>query len=92
MRRHQALVAHLVQRGVKGINGQRASLTPQRAEHEAFGAAQELHVTDDGDGTATLIYRTPSAVFAPYGKVELNEIVGEFDAIFAAIAAQAIGE
>ena len=55
-------------------------------------APLRYYVTDDGDGTATLIYRTPSAVFAPYGKVELNEIVGEFDAIFAAIAAQAIGE
>ena len=55
-------------------------------------APLRYYVTDDGDGTATLIYRTPSAVFAPYGKVELNEIAGEFDAIFAAIAAQAIGE
>ena len=55
-------------------------------------APLRYYITDDGAGTATLIYRTPSAVFAPYGKVELNEIVGEFDAIFAAIAAQAIGE
>ena len=55
-------------------------------------APLRYYVTDDGDGTATLIYRTPSAVFAPYGKVELDEIAGEFDAIFAAIAAQAIGE
>lgn len=55
-------------------------------------APLRYYVTDDGDGTATLIYRTPSAVFAPYGKAELNEIAGELDAIFAAIAAQAIGE
>ncbi|MFP6690269.1 MAG: DUF302 domain-containing protein [Alphaproteobacteria bacterium] len=55
-------------------------------------APLRYYVTDDGDGTATPIYRTPSAVFAPYGKAELNEIAGELDAIFAAIAAQAIGE
>ena len=55
-------------------------------------APLRYYVTDDSDGTATLTYRTPSAVFAPYGKAELNEIAGELDAIFAAIAAQAIGE
>jgi len=54
-------------------------------------APLRYYVTDDSDGTATLTYRTPSAVFAPYGKAELNEIAGELDAIFAAIAAQAIG-
>ncbi|MEC9454623.1 MAG: DUF302 domain-containing protein [Pseudomonadota bacterium] len=59
-------------------------------------APLRYYVTDDSDGTATLTYgtatltyRTPSAVFAPYGKAELNEIAGELDAIFAAIAAQA---
>ena len=55
-------------------------------------APLRYYVMDDSDGTATLTYRTPSAVFAPYGKAELNEIVSELDAVFAAIAAQAIGE
>ena len=31
-------------------------------------APLRYYVTDDSDGTATLTYRTPSAVFAPYGK------------------------
>ena len=47
-------------------------------------------LTDDGDGTATLTYRTPSAVFAPYAKAALNAMAGELDAIFAAIAEQAV--
>lgn len=53
-------------------------------------APLRFYLTDDGDGTATLTYRTPSAVFAPYGNAALNDIAGELDAIFAAISEQAI--
>ncbi len=52
-----------------------------------------FYVTENEDGTATLSYRTPSAVFAPYldeGGAELNAIAAELDAIFGSIAARAV--
>ena len=54
-----------------------------------------FYVTENEDGTATLSYRTPSAVFAPYldeGGAELSAIAAELDAIFAAIAAGAVAK
>jgi uncharacterized protein (DUF302 family) len=54
-----------------------------------------LYVTENADGTATLSYKTPSAVFAPYldeGGEELAAIGAELDAVFAAIAARAAGQ
>ena len=51
-----------------------------------------MYVTEDADGTATLSYKTPSFVFAPYmaeGGAELAAVAKELDARFAAIAAQA---
>lgn len=52
-----------------------------------------LYVTENADGSATLAYKTPSYVFAPYageGGEGLVELATELDAIFAAIAARAI--
>jgi uncharacterized protein (DUF302 family) len=54
-----------------------------------------FYVTENEDGTATLSYRTPSAVFAPYldeGGEELSAIATELDVIFAAIAAGAVAK
>jgi len=54
-----------------------------------------LYVTEDADATATLSYKTPSHVFAPYreeGGPKLTELAEELDAVFARIAAVAIGE
>jgi uncharacterized protein (DUF302 family) len=54
-----------------------------------------LYVTENADGSATLSYKTPSAVFAPYideGGAELSAIAAELDGIFAAIAARAVAE
>ena len=48
-----------------------------------------FYVTENGDGTATLTYRTPSAVFKPHGSANLDRIAEEIDRIFAAIAEQA---
>ncbi len=58
-----------------------------------IGAPIRFYVTENADGTATLAYRTPSAVFAPYadGGEALAALAGELDAIFAAIAEQAAG-
>jgi len=53
-----------------------------------------FYVTENPDGTASLSYKTPSAVFAPYldeGGDELRAIGAELDTIFAAIAARAVG-
>jgi uncharacterized protein (DUF302 family) len=51
-----------------------------------------FYVTEDADGTATLSWKTPSFVFAPYveeGGPDLTAIGAELDAVFDAIAADA---
>ncbi len=50
-----------------------------------------FYVTENADGTATLSYKTPTAVFAPYadGGKKLTQMARELDAIFAKIAKQA---
>lgn len=48
-----------------------------------------FYVTENSDGTATLSYKAPSTVFAPYadeGKDALRTIAAELNAIFAKIA------
>ncbi len=55
-------------------------------------APLRFYVTEDTDGTATLSYKRPSFVFAPYmdeGGPELAAVARELDTIFAAIAARA---
>ena len=54
-----------------------------------------FYVTENDDGTATLSYKTPSSVFAPYldeGGDELRAIAAELDSIFTAIAARAVAK
>ena len=53
-------------------------------------APLRFYVTENDDGTATLTYRQPSAVFAPYGSADLDAMAGELDVIFARIAADAV--
>lgn len=51
-----------------------------------------FYITESADGKATLSYRTPSAVFAPYfdgAAPDLRTLAGELDAIFARIAEDA---
>jgi uncharacterized protein (DUF302 family) len=51
-----------------------------------------LYLTDDAAGNATLSYKTPSFVFAPYtaeGGTELANAAAELDEIFLAIATAA---
>lgn len=58
-------------------------------------APVRFYVTEDEDGSATLSYKMPSHVFAPYsseGGPELDAIAAELDARFAAIAEQATAE
>lgn len=54
-------------------------------------APLRYYVTENADGTATLTYRLPSEVFAPYGSAALDEMAKELDVIFAKIAADATG-
>lgn len=54
-----------------------------------------LYVTENADGTATLSYKTPSHVFAPYvaeGGEALRGLGEELDAVFEGVARTAIAE
>jgi uncharacterized protein (DUF302 family) len=51
-----------------------------------------LYLTENPDGTATLSYRTPSAVFSPYfaeGGEALRGLAAELDPIFLSVARDA---
>jgi len=52
-------------------------------------APLRLYVTENPDGTASLTYRLPSAVFAPYGSGRLDEMARELDVIFRSIVRDA---
>jgi len=52
-----------------------------------------FYVTENADGTATLSYKTPSAVFAPYvdeGGTALARIAAELDDLFRTAASAAV--
>lgn len=52
-----------------------------------------FYITENPDGTATLSYKTPAFVFAPYMEGAgpgLAEIAAELDTLFAAVADQAV--
>jgi uncharacterized protein (DUF302 family) len=52
-------------------------------------APLRFYVTENADGTATLTYRSPSAVFAAYGSPALDAMAKELDPVFAKIASDA---
>lgn len=52
-------------------------------------APLRYYVTENVDGTATLTWRTPTSVFAPYGSTKLDAMAGELDPIFEAIGRDA---
>ena len=49
-----------------------------------------FYVTEQADGTAMLTYRTPSALFAPYGVDTLDDMAGELDVIFDQIVSDSL--
>ncbi len=52
-----------------------------------------IYVTENEDGSASLSYKTPSTVFAPYmaeADADLGVAAGELDAIFLSIAEAAV--
>jgi uncharacterized protein (DUF302 family) len=50
-----------------------------------------LYVTENADGSASLSWRKPSALFAPYRNDELDALARELDPIFERIARDAAG-
>jgi uncharacterized protein (DUF302 family) len=65
----------------------------EASEAAMIEAPIRFYVTENPDGTATLSYKTPGHVFAPYeeeGGDALAAIADELDAIFATIAARAV--
>ena len=48
-----------------------------------------FYLTENDDGSASLSYRLPSKVFAPYGSGELDAMARELDAIWMTIIAAA---
>lgn len=79
---------------VYGIfNNKFAVRTLETSTAAMIEAPVRMYVTENADGTATLSYKTPSLVFAPYfdeGGTELRAIAAELDDIFARIAERAI--
>jgi uncharacterized protein (DUF302 family) len=61
------------------------------AESQAgFEAPIRIYVYENADGTATVSYVSPSAVFAPYKHPEVKAIAAELDPIFKAIVDTAL--
>jgi len=53
-------------------------------------APLRFYVTENADGTATLTYRKPSAIFGVYGSAALDKMAAELDVIWAKIVAQTV--
>ncbi len=54
-------------------------------------APLRIYVTENPDGSASVTYREPSAVFAPYGSRELDALAKELDVVFRNIVRDAAG-
>jgi uncharacterized protein (DUF302 family) len=54
-------------------------------------APLRIYLTENADGTATVTYRKPSAVFAPYRSAELDRMARELDPVLEKIVKDAIG-
>lgn len=52
-------------------------------------APLRLYVTEDANGKASVTWRAPSAVFAPYGSAELDAMARELDPVFEKIVRDA---
>ena len=55
-----------------------------------FEAPIRMYLYENPDGTATVSYLPPSAVFAPYRSPEVQAIGAELDPIFKAIVDRAL--
>ena len=55
-----------------------------------FEAPIRIYLYENPDGTATVTYLRPSAVFAPYAHPEVRAVAAELDPVVAAIVGQAL--
>jgi len=55
-----------------------------------FEAPIRIYVHENADGTTTVSYRTPSAVFAPYRHPEVQAVAAALDPIFRTIVEEAL--
>lgn len=55
-------------------------------------APLRFYVTENADGTATLTYRKPSAVFGVYGSSDLDAMAKELDGLWAKIVSDTTGK
>jgi uncharacterized protein (DUF302 family) len=55
-----------------------------------FEAPIRIYLYENPDGTATLTYLMPSAVFAPYAHPEVKKVAAELDPIFKSIVDRAL--
>lgn len=54
-------------------------------------APLRIYVTEDADGSTSVTWRAPTAVFAPYRSAELDAMARELDPIFEKIVRDATG-
>ncbi len=54
-------------------------------------APLRLYVTENADGSASVTFRMPTAVFSPYGNADLDAMAKELDPIFEKIVSDAVG-
>jgi uncharacterized protein (DUF302 family) len=71
---------------VVGVFAPRFAVQMLKADVPAgIHAPIRFYITENRDGTASLSYRKPSAIFAPYDNRALDAMASELDAIFAGI-------
>ena len=87
--------AELVERTRSAVTDAKMGLVTQASASDgAKGQGIRFYLTENADGTATLSYKSPSFVFAPYadeGGADLAALAAELDAVFAGIAEAATG-
>lgn len=80
-------------RVIGAFNNDYAVRVLETSVHAMIEAPIRFYVTENEDGTATLSYKTPSFVFAPYaseGGQDLLNIATELDTKFQSIAESAV--
>ena len=80
-------------RVIGAFNNDYAVRVLETSTNAMIEAPIRFYVTENDDGTATLSYKTPSFVFAPYvseGGEALKEIAAELDNKFQAVAESAV--
>ena len=78
---------------IGAFNNDYAVRVLETSTHAMIEAPIRFYVTENEDGSATLSYKTPSFVFAPYaseGGQALLDIAAELDTKFQSVAEDAV--